>query len=119
MTTMPAPPLAVDSLLSFARLDGESVRLVLALPDDSGLDAPRLFIRFQNGQTGFRVPASLARSTEGLRVSVSVPREQLTDGVWRLRLREGGSPLRNLNARLLLHGDQPVALLFGKTPNIT
>jgi hypothetical protein len=116
---MPAPPLAVDSLLSFARLDGDTVRLVLALPDDAGLDAPRLFIRFQKGETGFRAPASLERSPEGLRVDVSVPREQLTGGVWRLRLREGGSPLRNLHARLLLHGDQPVALLFGKTPNIT
>ncbi len=83
------------------------------------MSTARLFVRFQNGQTGFRAPASLDRSPTGLRVTVSVPRERLTDGVWRLRLREGGSPPRNLQARVLLHGDQPVALLFGKTDNIT
>jgi len=119
MTTMPAPSLAVDPLLSFARRDGDAVRLVLALPDDTGLDSPRLFVRFQNGDSGFRAAASLERSSTGLRVNISVPRAQLGDGVWRLRLREGGSPLRPLHARLLVHGDQPVALLFGKTANIT
>ncbi len=119
MRPMPATSLAVDSLLSYARRDGDTVRLVLALPDDAGLDAPRLFVRFQNGETGFRAPATLERSPAGLRVTVSAPREQLTDGVWRLRLREGGSPLINLHCRVLLHGDQPLALLFGKTDNIT
>lgn len=119
MTTMPADPLAVDSLLSFARVEGDTVRLVLALPHDAGIDGPRVFVRFQNGPHGFRVPASLVRSAKGTRVEVSVPREQIADGIWRLRLREGASPPRTLPARLLLHGDQPVALLFGKTANIT
>ncbi len=118
MTTMPAAPLVLDSLLSYARVDGDAVRLALALPDDAGLDAPRLFVRFQRGETGFRVPASLEHSPVGARVTASVPRERLTDGVWALRLREGGSPLRNLRCRVLVHGDQPIALLFGRTPNI-
>ena len=48
------------------------------------------------------------------------PREQMADGVWHLKLRDGrGSPWRGLGARLLAHDDQPVALLFGKTANIT
>jgi hypothetical protein len=41
-----------------------------------------------------------------------VPRSELPDGVWRLKLRVGpNAPLRNLRTRLLVKGAQPVALL--------
>jgi hypothetical protein len=117
---MPTEPIAVDSLLSYARLDGDHLRLVLALPQDTEVGGRRLFVRFGNGETGFRAAASLERSAAGVTVEVAVPRHQIGDGVWSLRLREGGaSRPRNLRARVLLHGDQPVALLFGKTDNIT
>ena len=118
MTAMPTGPVTVDSLLSYARLDGDTVRVVLALPDDTDVVGSRLFVRFQHGATRFRATAALERSSGRTRVQVSVPREQAVDGVWRLRLRESGSPLRDLGARLLLRADQPVALLFGKTENI-
>lgn len=120
MTVMPAGPVEVDSTLSYARFEGDALRVVLALPDDSDVAGKRLFVRFQGNGTGFRVPASLDRSSGSATVKVSVPRAQLDDGTWQLKLREGGgSPLRSLGARVLLHADQPVALLFGKTPNIT
>ena len=62
-------------------------------------------------------PAARSRTPEaGATVAVTVAPERVADGVWHLRLREdAGSPLRELGARVLVHGDQPVALLFGKT----
>ena len=119
MTAMPSGPLTVDSLLSYARLDGDDVRVVLALPDDTDVVGPRVFVRFQHGETRFRVPAVVERSSGRTCVAVSVPREQAVDGVWRLRLRENGeSPPRDVGARLLLRAGQPVALLFGRTENV-
>ncbi len=119
MTVMPPGQLAPDSLLSYARLDGDAVRVVLALSDDASLTGPQVFVRFQNRDGGFRVPAALEQAAGRSTVRVSVPRDQLADGVWRLKLRESkGAPLHDLGARVLLHADQPVALLFGKTPNI-
>jgi hypothetical protein len=121
MTDMTSGPLTVDSLLSYSRLDGEAVRVVLALPDDSDVAGPKLFVRFQNDEARFRAPATLEQSSGRTRVGVTVPREQIADGLWHLKLREGlrGAPWRGLGARLLVHGDQPIALLFGKTSNIT
>lgn len=120
MMVMLATPVIADSLLSYARLDGDSVRVVLVLADAPEVVGPRIFIRFQNGETGFRAPAMLDRSSGRIRLEVSVPREQLADGTWNLRLRHpGATSLCNLQARLLLDVRQPVALLFGKTPNIT
>jgi hypothetical protein len=119
MTTVGEGPIAVDSLLSYARTDGDKVRVVLALPDDAGVSGERVFIRLQSDQSRFRVPASLEHADGRTRVEITVPREQLADGVWQLRLREAGGSLRNLGARVLLDSRQPIALLFGKTPNIT
>jgi hypothetical protein len=119
MTAMTSGPLTVDSLLSYACLDRDDVRIVLALPDDTDVAGPRVVVRFQDDATRFRAPATLEHSSGRSHVEVTVPRDQIADGVWHLRLREGrGSPWRGLGARLLVHGDQPVALLFGKTANI-
>ena len=51
MTAMPTGPVTVDSLLSYARLDGDTVRVVLALPDDTDVVGSRLFVRFEHGAT--------------------------------------------------------------------
>jgi hypothetical protein len=119
MTAMASGPLEPDFLLSYARRDGDAVRLVLALPDDADVAGPQVFVRFDQHDTGFRTAATLTRAHGATRVEVSVPRERLADGVWHLKLRDQDKPLRNLRARILLHGDQPLALLFGKTSNIT
>src|SRR3954464_9482904 len=119
MTTMASAPLDPDFLLSYARRDGDALRVVLALPEDADVVGPKVFVRFEQHDTGFRARAELTRADGTSRVEVSVPREQLTDGVWHLKLRDQDRQLRNLRARILLHGDQPVALLFGKTSNIT
>ena len=115
---MPPDPLA-DDVLSYARLDGDAVRVVLTLAEDAEVAGPRVLLRFQNDEARHRAPSALERAMGRSRVDVSVPREQLADGVWRLALGERGGPVRDLGARLLLHRDQPVALLFGKTANIT
>jgi hypothetical protein len=117
MTVMPAEPMT-DDLLSYARLDGDAVRVVLTLAEDTTVTGPKVFVRFQNGENGLRFPATLQDARGRRRVEVSVPRHELADGVWRLKLREAGGSVHDLGARLLLHGDQPVALLFGKTANI-
>ena len=119
MTAMAAAPVEPDFLLSYARRDGDALRVVLVLPDDVEVAGPQVFVRFEQHDTGFRVPATLTHADGAARVQVSVPRDQLSDGVWHLQLREQDKPLRNLRARILIHGDQPVALLFGKTSNIT
>ena len=118
MTLMPNGPLTVDSLLSHARLDRDLVRVVLTLSDDSQVSGPTVFVRFQNDASRFRAPAAVEQSSGRTRVEVLVPREQVADGLWHLKLRDGPDGVRNLGARLLVHGDQPVALLFGKTANI-
>lgn len=120
MTAMTSAPVDPDFLLSYARRDGDALRVVLALPDEVEVAGPQVFVRFEQRDTGFRVPATLTRADgAAARVEVSVPREQLVDGVWHLKLREQDKPLRDLRARILIHGDQPVALLFGKTTNVT
>jgi hypothetical protein len=118
MTAMASGPVDPDFLMSYARRDGDAVRLVLALPDDAEVAGPQVFVRFEQHDTGFRAAATLTRAKGAARVEVSVPRERLADGVWHLKLRDQDT-LRNLRARILLHRDQPVALLFGKTSNIT
>jgi hypothetical protein len=119
MTVMASAAVDPDFLLSYARRDGDALRVVLVVPDDAGIAGPQVFVRFEQHDTGFRVPAKLTRADAAARVEVSVPRAQLADGVWHLKLREQDKPLRNLRARILIHGDQPVALLFGKTANVT
>lgn len=118
MTGMPTAELTADSLLSYARLDGDAVRVVLGLPEGAEVAETRLFVRFQNDETRVRFPARLERSDGRARVEVSAPREQIADGVWQLKLREDGGTLYDVGARVLLNGDQPVALLFGLTDNI-
>jgi hypothetical protein len=118
MTPMATDP-TTDDLLSYARLDGDAVRVVLTLAEGTAIAGPDVFVRFVNGETRHRFPATLEDSAGRRRVEVSVPRAELGDGVWQLKLREAGGSLHDLGARVLLHGDQPVALLFGKTANIT
>jgi hypothetical protein len=119
MTATQPGPVHPDFLLSYARRDGDSIRVVLALPDDADVAGSHVFVRFEQHDTGFRAPATLTRANGAARVEVTVPREHLADGVWHLKLREQAKPLRNLRTRILIHRDQPVALLFGKTSNIT
>jgi hypothetical protein len=118
MTVMPTDPIA-DDLLSYARRDGDDVRVVLTLAEGTAVAGPDVVVRFVNGETRLRFPATLEDSAGRSRVQVSVPRSEVADGVWKLKLREAGGSVTDLGARLLLHGDQPVALLFGKTANIT
>ena len=86
MTAMTSGPLTVDSLLSYACLDRDAVRIVLALPDDTDVAGPKVVVRFQNDETRFRAPAALEHASGRSHVGVTVPREQIADGVWHLKL---------------------------------
>ena len=118
MTPMATDPIT-DDLLSYARRDGDDIRVVLTLAEGTTVAGPDVFVRFVNGETRLRFAATVEDSAGRSRVQVSAPRSELADGVWRLKLREAGGSVTDLGARVLLHGDQPVALLFGKTANIT
>jgi hypothetical protein len=112
-------PLELDFLQSYARRDGDAVRLVLTLPKDADVPGRQVFVRFERHDAAVRAAAEVTRAAGRTRLEVAVPRHELPDGLWHLKLRQAGKPRRNLRARLLLHPDQPIALLFGKTSNIT
>lgn len=108
---VPAPPLSVDPLLSYARRDGDAIRVVLSLPTAT-FKRREVWLRLQGDEGGVLTDAQVTEEDGRLRVVGSVPRIELPDGVYRLKLRirpEG--PLRNLRTRLLVSDAQPVALL--------
>jgi hypothetical protein len=108
---VPAAPLTVDPLLSYARRDGDAIRVVLTLPT-ARFRRRRVLLRFQGPDGGVRARGTVTEHGDGRRVEATVPRSELPDGIWRLKLRVGqNAPLRNLRTRLLVKGTQPVALL--------
>ena len=109
---VPADVLPVDPLLSYARSDGNAIKVVLILPT-ARFKARRVRLRLQ-GEDGRSVRAlgTVTDHGDGRRVEVRAPRSELPDGMWRLKLRVGpNAPLRNLRTKLLLSDTQPVALL--------
>jgi hypothetical protein len=108
---VPADPLPVDPLVSYARRDGDAIRVVLVLPT-ARFKRGQVWLRFQGEGGGHRAAGSVTEHGEGRRVEVIIPRSELADGVWRLKLRvQPKAPLRNLRTRLLVSDTQPVALL--------
>lgn len=108
---MPADPLPVDPLLSYARRDGDAVRVVLTLPS-ARFKRPNVRLRLQGADGTVRARGTVTEHGEGRRVEATIARSELPDGLWRLKLRVGpNAPLRNLRTRLLVSDTQPVALL--------
>lgn len=108
---MPAPPLPVDPQLSFARRDGDAIRVILVLPTAS-FQRRQVRLRFQGDGGSARAFGMVTAHGAGRRVEATIPRSELPDGVWRLKLRvQPKGPLRNLRTKLLVSDTQPVALL--------
>jgi hypothetical protein len=108
---VPAAPLPVDPLLSYARRDGDAIRVVLTLPT-ARFRRRRVLLRLQGKDGGVRARGTVTEHGDGRRVEVTIPRSELPDGVWRLKIRVApNAPLRNLRTRLLVSDTQPVALL--------
>lgn len=108
---VPADPLPVDPLLSYARRDGDAIRVVLSLPTAT-FKRRQVWVRFQGDEGGVRALAEVTDRDGRLQAEVSVPRSDLPDGLWRLKLRAGpNAPLRSLRTKLLVSDSQPIALL--------
>lgn len=108
---MPADPLPVDPLLSYARRDGDAIRVVLVLPT-ARFRRRQVWLRLQGDDGGVRAAGAVTDHGEGRRVEATIPRSELPDGTWRLKLRvQPQAPLRNLRTRLLVSDTRPVALL--------
>lgn len=109
--------LTVSTIASYARRDRDrgTIRVVLTVSGVERTDA-RTWVRFVGEHDAFRVPATTTPVGDDLRVEVAVPADRLPAGMWRLRLRQQGGPLRNLQTRLLVSDLQPIALLTGPSP---
>lgn len=108
---VPADALTVDPLLSYARGDGDAIKVVLVLPA-AGIKRRHVWLRLQGADGGVGARADVTRSETGQRVEASIPRSGLPDGIWRLKLRVGpNGPPRSLRTRLVVNDRQPVALL--------
>lgn len=112
---MPNAALTVDPIASYARLDGDGIRVVLTVSDLTAT-TDRAWVRFVGEHGATRARASVTPVGSDSRVEVTVPASDLRTGVWRLRLRLPEAPLRNLRTRLLVSDTQPIALLPGPEP---
>ena len=119
MTGMSAAdgPLHVDELASFARRDGDQIRVVLRVAADPDLQAEQAFVRFQGPDSAARAAAVVTPDGDAYRVEARVPEVDLGVGVWRLKFRPSQQPLRNLQTRLVIADGIPLALLPGRSPD--
>ena len=120
-------PQPIEAVSSYARRVGDTVRIVLVLPDDlrdqvgDGLGSGRVWLRLvrrnPDDREARRVPVTVDTTGAGPVLVAEVPDDQVPSGLWRLALRVGkGGPLVELEARLLMSRTQPLALLAGPKP---
>ena len=112
----PMPGLRVDPLLSYARRAGSRVQVVLEVVGErpSGDVMVRL-----HADRSVDEPATVTPSGAGrFVIDLHVDADRLGDGTWRMRLIDpGADEPQNLQTRLLLRSDMPVALLPGPPPD--
>lgn len=72
-------------------------------------------LRLAQGETKVTAPAEVERIPDGWRLRATAAASELGAGVWKLRLRSGGSG-SPLKARLLVTEGRPIALLPGLSP---
>ena len=102
---------------SFAHRTGSRVRIVLDLDASAELAGTAPVLRLSNQKRRVRGLARVSANGDRLRLEATVPRRELTPGVWQLALRPGPQhPRRRVQARLLVGGNRPVALLPGRPP---
>jgi hypothetical protein len=121
-------PVPVVAVASYARREGDSIRIVLTLHDDLSdqvggrLTHRQVFLRLghrtDDGRASLRVPVEVTPGPSP-RLVAQVPVADVPPATWHLALRVGrGGPLLKLEARLLTTDTsvQPLALLVGPTP---
>jgi hypothetical protein len=110
------PGLRVDPLLSYARRAGSRVQVVLEVVGErpSGDVMVRL-----HADRSVDEPATVTPSGAGrFVIDAHVDADRLGDGTWRMRLIDpAADEPQNLQTRLLLRSDMPVALLPGPPPD--
>ncbi|MBO0827852.1 MAG: hypothetical protein J2P24_08725 [Streptosporangiales bacterium] len=110
-------PYAVDEVHSWARRSGERVHVVLQVPGlvvERGTE-PTLELR--RGKDTVTATAEVASTRDATALTANPLAADLTSGVWRFALRlPGEDGRRQVDARLLLPGQGPVALLTGPMP---
>ena len=110
--------LRVDPLLSYACRAGGSVRVVLEITGAAPAGDAGVALRLIGGGDAVDVPATVTPSGTGrFRVEAEVA-AGLGGHVHRMRLLDASSAEpRNLQTRLLVRADLPVALLPGRAPD--
>jgi hypothetical protein len=106
----------VDQVLSYAHRDGEEVRLVLHVTDPSLPEDP-VALQLSRRKRHVQVPMTSEKRSGGTILEARVRGRDVQRGVWRLALR-GQEPAGSLplQARLLMSGKQPIALITGPRP---
>lgn len=108
------PAAAVDLLDSYARRVGDDVEVVLVDPEGVVSHGDAVVLR--RGERRREAPAEVVEDGHGRRALVRVPRADLGNGQWGLRVRAGadGATPQPLGCRLLVQGDRPLVLLWGQ-----
>ncbi|HET9422056.1 MAG TPA: hypothetical protein VFO49_13035 [Nocardioides sp.] len=111
------PDLRVDPLLSYARRSGETVKLVLGVEGEAP-SASGLALRLHDEQGQHDVPVTITENGPGrFRIDAVVDNSEVGEGTWRMKLVDPSTGGRhNLQTRVLIRADMPVALLPGRPP---
>ena len=104
------PPAGVDLVHSFARVVDGDVEIVLTRPEVSL--APGADVVLRRGKRRQSATLLDEGTDDTRRLVVRLPRTDLDDGTWAVRLRSAGEVI-TLQARLLVQGERPVVLLWG------
>jgi hypothetical protein len=106
----------VDPLLSYARRDGRDLTIVLVV-DAGDLSPGAELSLLLRADDAIEVPVTVTAGGEDRRrVEARVSGDQLHDGTWRMKLVEPTGQRRNLQTRVVVRSDMPVALLTGRPP---
>lgn len=119
------PEAAIDLVDSYARRVGDDVEVVLSDPD--GVVAPGATVELRRGEQRHRASVEVVdaeHGEHGRRALVRLPRADLRNGTYALRLAaagDDGEGARPLGCRLLVQGERPLVLLWGQraTPSMT
>jgi hypothetical protein len=102
----------IDHVASYVRLRDGQVELEIVEPTVAiARRHPQLTLR--RGRQRVNIRGDFVKNEAVRKVTATVPRGDLTDGVWRIILRPGGNRPTRLDARLLVQGERPLVLLWG------
>jgi hypothetical protein len=105
-------PSRIDHVASHVRLRDGQIDLEIVGPQvEISRRHPKLTLR--QGPQRVDGRADFIKHDDVRTVSATIPRADLSDGIWRIFLRPGGNRPTRLDARLLVQGQRPLVLLLG------